>query len=287
MAKNFSLTPAYEHVALAPKQFAYLETRQRIEQASDSTLHFHEFAEFIYFKKVNGRVNFNHKSIELANCSMLYLPSNLPHCFQIDDVMELHLFQCSPQFWTSHYPEFNQCFSEEPFYGILNECQWDRFDQLFRWYFEPSCQTNSRLHQDLLKLICWAFYELIDHYSQKNLAPPKDRDQHFFEPFIKTVDQQLNMSLNEASSLCHVTRSHFCRKFKKYFGISFSSYLEKRKVEKAKSLLINTNDSMTDIAHQCGFNDSSYFSSTFKKHNHLSPLKMRKLINSNKPIAKG
>lgn len=277
MAKPLQITPSYEHVALAPKQMAYLETRQRIEQPSDSTLHFHEFAELIYFKKVKGWVNLHQKQIELSENSVLYIPGNLPHSFQIENVMELHLFQCSPQLWNTLNPEFSHQFSQEPFYAIqLPDC-WNRFDQLFRWYFESDKKLKASLQKDLLKLICWAFFDLIDQNKNSNLAPSHHRDHHFFEPFIQSVDQHLNMSLDQASSLCHVTRSHFSRKFKQYFGISFSSYLEKRKIEKAKSLLINTSASMTDIAHQCGFNDSSYFSSTFKKHTQLKPLEMRKL----------
>lgn len=276
MAQPRQITPAYEHVALAPNQLAYLETRHRIEVPSDSTLHFHEFAELIYFKKVKGWVYFNREKIELVDNSVLYIPGNMPHAFQIEDIMELHLFQCTSQLWTSFNPDFLHHFSESPFYAHLHGDVWERFNQLFQWYFEARHHSSNNLQQDLLKLVSWAFYELIDLNTQNNQAPSKSRDQYFFEPFIKNVDQQLNMSLDQAASLCHVTRSHFSRKFKTYFGISFSTYLEKRKIEKAKSLLANTAYNMTEIAHQCGFNNSSYFSSTFKKHTQLSPLEMRK-----------
>ena len=41
-------------------------------------------------------------------------------------------------------------------------------------------------------------------------------------------------------------------------------------------LLLETNRSITDIAFECGFNDSNYFGDAFRKAKGISPHKYRK-----------
>ena len=41
-------------------------------------------------------------------------------------------------------------------------------------------------------------------------------------------------------------------------------------------LLLETNKSITDIAFECGFNDSNYFGDSFRKIKGISPRKYRK-----------
>ncbi len=53
--------------------------------------------------------------------------------------------------------------------------------------------------------------------------------------------------------------------FKKEGGITVAKKINEIRLENAKKLLINTNMSITDVAVGCGFCDSNYFSTVFKK----------------------
>ena len=44
----------------------------------------------------------------------------------------------------------------------------------------------------------------------------------------------------------------------------------------AKKMLINTDDSITKISYECGFDNSSYFSKLFKRSEKISPREYRK-----------
>ena len=74
----------------------------------------------------------------------------------------------------------------------------------------------------------------------------------------------------------YMNNSYFCRLFKKTFGCCFSDYLLAYRLEKAKTLLINTNFSITEISFNTGFNSCSYFGKTFRERFSLSPLSYRK-----------
>lgn len=66
--------------------------------------------------------------------------------------------------------------------------------------------------------------------------------------------------------------------FKRDIGISFSDYLKRIRVEKAKELLINGNYSAKEIAGKVGFQNVTYFSAIFKKETGMSPAEYKKLF---------
>jgi transcriptional regulator GlxA family with amidase domain len=53
-------------------------------------------------------------------------------------------------------------------------------------------------------------------------------------------------------------------------------YLKKLRLQKAASMLLTTNASVTQIAFACGFNDSNYFSSLYHKEFGMSPTHFKK-----------
>lgn len=63
--------------------------------------------------------------------------------------------------------------------------------------------------------------------------------------------------------------------FKKLSGIPLKTYILKQKIELAKALLTDTNDSVSQIAYSIGFQDNHNFSSCFKKNTGLTPTEYR------------
>ncbi|MBE6787824.1 MAG: helix-turn-helix transcriptional regulator [Ruminococcaceae bacterium] len=64
--------------------------------------------------------------------------------------------------------------------------------------------------------------------------------------------------------------------FKNSSGSSLQSKINEIRLQNAEFLLKNTKLNITNIANQCGFFDSNYFSVIFKKHFGISPLKYRR-----------
>ena len=63
--------------------------------------------------------------------------------------------------------------------------------------------------------------------------------------------------------------------FKKLFKVSFKEYVQIRRLEKAKLLLLSTDMKNYEISEAIGFNDPNYFSSAFKKRFGESPNRYR------------
>ena len=83
------------------------------------------------------------------------------------------------------------------------------------------------------------------------------------------------LSLNSTAEEVELSSSHFSRMFKKTTGRTFLEYLMDVRIKKACELLRDTDRSITNVAFDVGFNDSSYFGKVFRKHTRMSPSKYR------------
>lgn len=87
-----------------------------------------------------------------------------------------------------------------------------------------------------------------------------------------------DLTLEDLSSSLDMNTNYFCKFFKSLTGTSPMEYLTCYRLECAKEKLKETDLSVTEIAYDCGFNDSSYFTKVFKKYNdNLTPSKFLSL----------
>ena len=103
-------------------------------------------------------------------------------------------------------------------------------------------------------------------------------DTNFHKTVIDYVEKNLskNITSTDIAKALHINHSYFCRLFKKNFNLCFQNYLALCRIEKAKSLLKNTDLSVSEIALKVGFNSISYFTKIFKKEVSLTPNQYRK-----------
>jgi AraC-like DNA-binding protein len=71
--------------------------------------------------------------------------------------------------------------------------------------------------------------------------------------------------VKDVAAYCYCSESYINHSFKKRVGVNVNTYINKVRIENAKHRLINTNDTMTSIAMDLGFNDPNYFSRVFTR----------------------
>jgi AraC-like DNA-binding protein len=67
------------------------------------------------------------------------------------------------------------------------------------------------------------------------------------------------------------------RQFQRIFGVSPSRYLISIRMETAKKMLIETDETIEQIAIQCGYENGFYFSRMFTKYTRMNPSNFRKI----------
>lgn len=86
-----------------------------------------------------------------------------------------------------------------------------------------------------------------------------------------------DISLEEVASYVGLSPTYFSRLFSNDMKMTYIEYLTKIRIEESKKFLVDTKESISDIALRLGFSDQSYFSKVFKKVEGITPGKYRKM----------
>lgn len=85
-----------------------------------------------------------------------------------------------------------------------------------------------------------------------------------------------DINLEIIANNLHLNKFYLSHCFKNYMGISPIQYINKRRISEAQILLISTKLTITEISFRCGFNNSNYFQTMFKKTIGITPGQYRK-----------
>lgn len=84
-----------------------------------------------------------------------------------------------------------------------------------------------------------------------------------------------NLTSEEMAELVGMSYSYFSRFFKNTMNVTFSEYLNRKRIDEGEALLRDTEMSVAEIAEAIGYSNASYFISQFKKRRMMTPKKYR------------
>lgn len=98
---------------------------------------------------------------------------------------------------------------------------------------------------------------------------------------LKQIEAYIDAHLSEAITLeqlarhVHLHPNYLVRYFNKHFAVSPLKYLNRKRMQKAKSLLGTTDLAIKEIAELVGFPDTNHFAKAFRKEASCSPTEYR------------
>ena len=93
-----------------------------------------------------------------------------------------------------------------------------------------------------------------------------------------TEHQEEELWLDRVAKAVNMSGYYFCKMFKKSTGLNFVEYLARIRIEKAKNLLLNRNERVSEVAFEVGFQSITNFNRTFKKLVGRSPSEYREAL---------
>jgi|TARA_B110000238_G_C16123813_1_gene438313 AraC family transcriptional regulator len=190
----------------------------------------------------------------------------------------------------AHYnrkpPEFTRGFHIE-----LNEDWFSNFDIQIT-DFEGSINLKNPIIKNLMNKV-FIESKINDQYSNISIEAflidifstiKENKEKYYKNPtWVKKlqellVEEQIDYSLKNLSSILDIHPIHLSREFKRYFGTSLGNYIRLLKLNKAFYLITSNKFSMTEICYQCGFYDQSHFITNFKQIYNTTPTKLLKKI---------
>ena len=113
---------------------------------------------------------------------------------------------------------------------------------------------------------------------EQNVIKEIDVDNQLMQEIATYIYENYDkkLTLVDMAERFNISRSYLSKKFKVITGFGFKEYVVNVRIKNACRLLLETNKSITDIAFECGFNDSNYFGDAFRHIKGMSPNKYRK-----------
>ena len=98
--------------------------------------------------------------------------------------------------------------------------------------------------------------------------------------FIKEHHTE-EISLHQVAKEVHVSSFYLCKLFRKSTGMTFTEFVCRTRMEKAKDLLLNPNLRVSEIVYEVGFQSLTHFNRVFKTIAGQSPTEYRQQLSTN------
>ncbi|MBE5733140.1 MAG: helix-turn-helix domain-containing protein [Clostridiales bacterium] len=118
-----------------------------------------------------------------------------------------------------------------------------------------------------------AVYNILQTIADEKTPQIGIEDKLFIDcvDYIKASFCSPTLSLKQVCKKFFLSEATLRRKFQKYYNVSFIQFLSRLRFDKAFSMLLEGSESVSAIAHACGFEDEKYFSRAIKKKFGVSP----------------
>lgn len=129
---------------------------------------------------------------------------------------------------------------------------------------------------------------ILENYYQieiRNLESKSIKDQIEDIKFYIDNNFEKEIRLVDLANQLFVTEQYLSRIFKEQTGIGISEYLIRSRLAKVRQLLLETEESVTDIAFSAGFSNINSFNRIFKKYQGMTPSEYRHAVKRELKVA--
>ena len=249
----------------------------------NSTFHWHNEYEMIGILKGSIRIRVESESITLKEGDIFLVNSRVIHAIRcVDDEKNLcMILQMSPELFSSEENEN----SDIRFY--LDSTQADEGPECgFAYFYRKlaemvweSLKEDSHSPFRIRAQVCAMIADLFDHvvYDVRFRDPVSQNQQELVVSVIEFMEKDLEED-NVVDMVCRrfgLSRKSLDRVLKSMTGATGKEMLENLRVERAKTLLKNTDKNMNYILDVCGFGSEKTFYRVFRRETGLTPNEFR------------
>jgi two-component system, response regulator YesN len=143
----------------------------------------------------------------------------------------------------------------------------------------PSLPLYMNTQLETLEELTARYMALFDVLETHMEERRKSRQDDLAGRIKRIIDERFadqNLSLEMLADELGMSATYIGRVFKQHTFQTILGYIQEVRMNKVRTLLIQTDDSIGDIAEKAGFSNNPYFFKAFKKHNGVTPAEYRK-----------
>jgi len=233
--------------------------------------HYHSYYEIYYLAKGNVRYFIDNTTYDMSPGDSVLIPPNIIHTTSVidDGASERLLIWFTADFLEKKEDDhIFDCFKKHHIKNIVT------FKNILS-SIETEYHDNDKFSKELIKA------QLITLLIKLSRMSSDFFDEIKAPSFIQRISNYIGenyaneITLDNLSKEFSISKSHLSRLFKTSTGFGINEYITIVRIKNAERLILSTKLPVTEIATRCGFNDSNYFSSVFKKIKGVCPLKFR------------
>jgi len=259
----------------------------RIKSEFDFPLHCHEELELNFITNASGakRVIGDHIGI-IEEIELVLVGSNLPHVWQTHKCKSKEIKEITVQFHKDLFDEkflrrnqlsFIRNMLDKSARGILFS------KQTIKQITPRLVALNQKQGFDSVLELLSILHDLSISRNMQTLSDAtfNNAELSYNSRRIEKAIEYMNLNfqkpitLTEVSKLANMADVSFSRFFKNRTGITFMDSLLEMRLGTASRLLIDTTQSVAEVAYNCGFNNISNFNRLFKKKKGCTPTEFR------------
>lgn len=199
------------------------------------------------------------------------------------DCEKNHKYYASKKGWHVLYIYFNGS-SARAYYNIISQSKTPVFQtgnynismSLF-WEVLNLHQKNNSLAEELTSLhltrILTEIILLLGNLNYPKIVYPKYITD-VFNHITRYYDEKITLDM--LAELYSINKFHLIKEFKRFTGTTIIDHIIKTRINRAKSLLHDSNKSIDQIAKEVGFNSTAHFIRTFRNKEYITPNFYRK-----------
>ncbi len=243
-----------------------------------SGVHAHKNHELYYLAKGNTKYLIGDEIYAVEAGSVVFVPRGIYHMTDSGGNPNIERYLIS--FGDDMFDDDTRLLLDELIACRLINIPVNRIDELKKLFssLESSVCKEDELSAATKKIKVLSILSYICRHKREyvNQVSESDKIVHDISEYVKLhYGDDLNLSL--LSRMFSVSESHLSRKFKSVSGVGLTEYITFVRIMNAERLLKNNNITIIEVAELCGFNDSNYFSTVFKKIKGITPLKFSKI----------
>ena len=229
--------------------------------------HFHEYFEVIYIVEGNLSVSVNNKTVKLEQYDMAVILPNQIHSFKSYERSVFYVSLFSADLVAKFASDMRNKVGTE---FILHTD--DNLSSYFKQNFSEACVEDIYGLKSFVYKICELYTKQIK-ISSKN-------EKHTLTAMHKIIEYvslhfKENITLKHLAEVFGYNQNYLSRIFNQSIGINFKKFLNEFRIEYAKTQLLETDNSISQIAFEAGYETIRNFNRAFLTINKMTPNEFR------------
>ena len=274
----------------APEKFCY---HFKFANGSKTQLHTHDYMELGYIVKGNFKQRICEKDILFHEGDFILIDKN---CIHQDYLINQESIVIFFGIENSMFEEImNENITTQKIIAFLQTALMKQKDLQQYIHFRPTNDVREKMEHCISLLLTELYdseigsshickglllriFRLLSTGYEFSLSKEQQKTMNWiiFEEvcdYMQSHYQDINTQ--ELMDLFHFQKDYFNRLIKKKTGMTYSEYLQNIRLKKAKTMLLETNLSVSEIAEQVGYHNKGYFYKIFTEKFGMTPAKYR------------